>query len=279
MNKFSERIGVTSIPTLQIDGVNNDLKNSIWNQLYSLYEGLPEQWIPLSELVARFFRKVPVDELPDHNYQCKDWFKKYFYSLAWYDIYNIIEFLLYSHKRINKYSTIKESTLIESWNYIFEREISGYRFVSGLITPISNSSEIREIENAINSSEEYGIMGPSHHLQTALKLLGQKPNADYRNSIKESISAVESISKILSKKSKCSLSDALTELTKIIKIHPALIKGFKNIYGFTSDENGIRHALLEESNLDFDDAKYMLVSCSAFVNYLLSKANKGGLIK
>lgn len=62
-----------------------------------------------------------------------------------------------------------------------------------------------------------------------------------------------------------------------IAIHPALKKGFSNIYGYTSDASGIRHALLDEPNLDFENAKYMLVSCSAFINYLASKAAKAGI--
>jgi hypothetical protein len=44
------------------------------------------------------------------------------------------------------------------------------------------------------------------------------------------------------------------------------------LYGYTSDSSGIRHALQDEPNLDFVDAKFMLVACSAFVNYLTDKA-------
>jgi len=51
-----------------------------------------------------------------------------------------------------------------------------------------------------------------------------------------------------------------------------LKKGFSAIYGFTSDAQGIRHALSEESNIDAADAKFFLVSCSAFVNYLIAKS-------
>jgi len=65
---------------------------------------------------------------------------------------------------------------------------------------------------------------------------------------------------------------------KGIELHPALKSSFSSLYGYTNDADGIRHALLEESTLDFDDAKFMLVSCSAFVNYLAAKANKAGLI-
>jgi len=45
----------------------------------------------------------------------------------------------------------------------------------------------------------------------------------------------------------------------------------------TSDADGIRHALLDESKLGYDEAKFMLVSCSAFVNYLLSKTSEAGI--
>lgn len=56
-------------------------------------------------------------------------------------------------------------------------------------------------------------------------------------------------------------------------LHPALKKGLSNIYGYTSDENGIRHALIEDDqNVTFDEARLMLILCSAFVNYLITKA-------
>jgi len=34
---------------------------------------------------------------------------------------------------------------------------------------------------------------------------------------------------------------------------------------------------MDEPNLDIEDAKFMLVSCSAFVNYLVVKAQKAGI--
>jgi hypothetical protein len=73
------------------------------------------------------------------------------------------------------------------------------------------------------------------------------------------------------------LGEALRKVEGRVAIHPALKKGFSNIYGYTSDAGGIRHALLEEASLHFEDAKYMLVSCSAFVNYLAEKAAKAGI--
>ena len=54
-------------------------------------------------------------------------------------------------------------------------------------------------------------------------------------------------------------------------LHPALAGAFQKLYGYTSDADGIRHALMEESNLDLADASLMLVACSGFVSYLLAK--------
>ena len=99
--------------------------------------------------------------------------------------------------------------------------------------------------------------------------MSNKTNPDYRNSIKESISSVESLAKQISKKNTATLGDALKELEKSKKLHPSLKNAFNSLYGYTSDAEGIRHALLKESNLTKADARFMLVCCSAFVNYAI----------
>jgi len=66
-------------------------------------------------------------------------------------------------------------------------------------------------------------------------------------------------------------------LKKVGGLHPALSGAFDKLYGYTSDAQGIRHGLMEEANLALEDAKFMLVACAAFVNYLLVKADKAGI--
>ena len=109
-------------------------------------------------------------------------------------------------------------------------------------------------------------------------MLSDRKNPDYRNSIKESISAVETICKRISKNPKATLGDALNELVKNgkIKFHGAIQSAFKNLYGYTNDADGIRHSLMEEESLDQEDALFMITSCSAFVNYLTVKTLKSG---
>ena len=274
---FSERLGlVETTPMLQTDSMNDALRNSIWNLIHSLFQN--QYWTPLAHFVAEYFLKVPVDDLSENNNICRERLKEYFFSLPWNGVYDFIEFVADKYDEIQEYSDISRKDIECFSNEIFEREMSGYRFIGGVLAPISNPAETTEIAGAIEMTSRIGLDGAHHHLQAALSLLAKKPEPDYRNSIKESISAVESVAKTLGKENSKGLSDALDELSKKTTLHAALRAGFNNLYGYTSDEDGIRHAILEEPNVGFDEAKYMVVSCSAFVNYLIAKADAAGLL-
>ena len=62
---------------------------------------------------------------------------------------------------------------------------------------------------------------------------------------------------------------------KALKILSVLRKALENLYGYTNDETtGIRHSLMDESAQyvpGAEEALYMLITCSAFINYLNSK--------
>jgi hypothetical protein len=67
------------------------------------------------------------------------------------------------------------------------------------------------------------------------------------------------------------LGQLIKRLEDEIGLHPALKSAFSNLYGYTSEESGIRHALTETDKVDFHDAKFMLVVCSAFANFVKGK--------
>jgi len=55
-----------------------------------------------------------------------------------------------------------------------------------------------------------------------------------------------------------------------VMIHSGLKSAFIILYGYTSDANGIRHAGdIGGASSTFEEAKFILVSCSAFINYLI----------
>jgi hypothetical protein len=194
--------------------------------------------------------------------------KQYYFSCPWNEVYEFIEFVANSYF---DFQTNQE--FMEACNSVLKRELSAYRFIGGVIIPITSDEEITELEEALIVSQKY-----TQHLNRALELLADKKAPDYRNSIKESISAVEALAKLITESPKATLGDALPLLeNKLGSLHPALRRAFSNLYGYTNDAQGIRHALLGESDLDVEDAKFMLIVCSAFINYLISKADKAGI--
>ena len=191
--------------------------------------------------------------------------RKHFFSVEWNKVYDFVEFVCLNGPKEYQHNFIAEC------NDYLEKENSGYRFVDEKIIEISSSEEVNEIEIAIEKSTPY--YGVKQHLKTAITLLSDRENPDYRNSIKESISAVEALCKKVTGDEKATLDDAIKVLEKNGVVHSALKKALSSLYGYTSDADGIRHALMKESNLTNIDARFMLISCSAFINYVITRIN------
>ena len=152
-------------------------------------------------------------------------------------------------------------------NHEFARLSFAYRIVGKEVVEITSQNEIAEIEEALLQTSNI-----KSHLSEALKLLSNRPNPDYRNSIKESISAVEALCREITGEN--TLGPALKALDKKGLAIPTFLKsGFEKLYYYTNDsKTGIRHALMDASDApSFEEAKFMLVACSAFVNYIQGK--------
>ena len=224
------------------------------------------------ELFWLEFVNKPIDTMPASNGDAIEFMKKWFFSAGWYVVYDLVDFIANVNQNESRNMNFRDLC-----NKVFEKYLSGYRFVNDTISPITSESEIESIETAIKDTSN--LKPVSTHLQDALLKLSDRTNPDFRNSIKESISAVEALCRLISGAPGATLGDALKKIEKKgnFKIHGALINAFLNLYGWTSDAQGIRHSLMGEANLQFDDAKFMLVSCSAFINYLIVKSSAAGI--
>ena len=159
---------------------------------------------------------------------------------------------------------------VEDLNNIFISEFVGYRIIDNHAVAITDEPEQQTIEAALSTK----FNGCKSHVQKALGLLSDRESPDYKNSIKESISAVESICKIIAGEG-ATLRDALSVLGKKHSLNNQLKSAFGKLYDYTNDEGGIRHAEgLFASDVTFEEAKYMLVSCCAFINYLIAEYGK-----
>ena len=96
---------------------------------------------------------------------------------------------------------------------------------------------------------------------------------DWAGSVRESIHAVESVARQLDPQASRNLKRALQSLDKRKALHPALKEAFNKLYGYTSDEQGVRHASLDRAGHDvgMDEAVFMLGACASFASYLWRK--------
>lgn len=268
MQSFSQRKGLKPVSEIiQTDSMNNELRNSLWNALdIGLWSTPGFTWKqygeaeiePFSKILWFNYFKKPLDSRPDNKVKLLAELRMHFFGCKWFEAYDFLEFVLKHYER-------SKPRLSEFVNGVLERELSAYRFVSGHLSDITDAQELAMLNDALTDSRFAGVTA---HLQRGFELYADREKPDYRNSIKESISAVESMARTVAENPKASLADALKAIEKRGLLHPALKDGFIKLYGYTSDEGGIRHAMLLEPNLTPADARYFLLSCTSFVNYL-----------
>src|SRR4051812_47277405 len=111
------------------------------------------------------------------------------------------------------------------------------------VSPRLRDAEHATIVKAFASLDATQFHGARAHLRSAASNLTA---GEFADSVRESIHAVESVCLTLDPSAE--LSKALARLEQKISIHKAMRAGFASLYGYTSDEGGIRHALLEAGN-------------------------------
>jgi DNA-binding transcriptional ArsR family regulator len=269
MPSFSQRKGLEPVSKLiQLDSMDEFLRNAIWNVLDRTIWSTPgfiranrPSYPPRIDALSRElwegFFGARVDKRPTIKEHILHQIQEWFFHAPWNKVYDFLEFILKPELGL----PARVGTELDA---ALARNGSGYRIVDGIVVDTVSESEVDMLQETLDN----GPMGVASHLRRALQLLADRDNPDYRNSIKESISAVESMAKIVTDNPKATLGQALKVLEKNGKMHPALKEGFQKLYGYASDEDGIRHAMLDEPNLTAADAKYFLMSCTSFVNYM-----------
>ena len=270
MNTFSKRYGYEKIKEFQVQSLDNETRNLLWSMFWKICNTTPAvvQSLPgFAEYIWVDFLKNRIDEFPCYKtgtglslntHPDYSFLKNIFVYYEWYKVYDLIE----EFYRYFGYKSIKNKI-----NEILEKENCAYRLVDSNIVEITAECEIEEIEKAAASNNDIAVKS---HITKALSHLSDRENPDYRNSIKESISAVEALCRKFTGES--TLDKSLKKLeSKGLVLNPQLKAGLEKIYFYTNSEGGLRHSLSDESKVDQADAKFMLVSCSAFVNYIISK--------
>lgn len=266
---------------MQINSMDEHLRTGIWNTFYTnIYEDIRNYngyWVGHLEYIPKHiwteFLKKDIAEFPSLASKFMYEMKYYFMKENWNKIFDLVELCISVLSNSNEN---RREKFVNECNRILERESSGYRIINKIVTPITNNLEINEIKESINANSKNIAI----HIQTAIEKLSDRNNPDFRNSIKESISAVETICREITGEN--TLGKAITKLESTgIIINNQFKEGLEKFYAYTNSKNtGIRHSLLDSKETpSFDEAKFFLVICSAFVNYINSQKIKLDILK
>jgi hypothetical protein len=233
---FSKRYNYQEKKLKKMDEINEAVKNRIWNLFLKLVESM-RKVVGDDRLIVKIwdeFFKGRINELkwlsidPQTGktiYRLSSIEDK-FNQLEWYRYYDFLEYLMKTTEIPQAFRDI----IAKEANKIFEEENIECRIIDNLVVPIIDEEEIKEIETAQKVDDRYETV--KIHLQKAFELYAKRPQPDYKNSIKESVSAIEALARIITNNPSAILGD----LTKQLPIHPAFRDGLNKIYGWTSDE-------------------------------------------
>lgn len=277
---FEQAEGLEPLPTqLQTKQVSEKMRSLLWFVVYrSMNDSveypsiggrsfLRDPWKDIMNTHAIFVQHQMADDVDNTAKKAMENAKKHFAVGSYSELLGFVQFIL-RHKKC-------PHNLSHNINYALEKSHSAYRvFDSDTIVPIASDAEEQTLKRAFADLNSTEFRGARNHLRQAGSLLTE---GEFAESVRESIHSVESVARVIT--SSGALGEALSALEKSNIIHSALKKGFGAIYGYTSDEKGIRHPLIDEptSKVDEIDALFMVGACASFVSYMISKARVAGI--
>lgn len=198
---FAERNGFVKEKTVQVDEIDRSLRNRLYNMVHRFSESSPMIHEELEYVVDRLGYQV--ESTTNRNwYIINTVLEGEDSSIPWYMPYEVIE-LFFEAKRLHcKECEYRSDNSCEycgytEWfrnvttdiNIMLEQEKSGYRLLNDKFVNIISDEELQEINKIIDSPYQ----AVKIHINKALTLYSDRKKPDYENSIKESISAVESL--------------------------------------------------------------------------------------
>ena len=266
---------------MRLEEISDDLRREIWNAVRQLLLKLERRGIegPYFDAIGRGlieralgrFAKLPEEDVPVDYNGVMDTCRKIVTKCKFNEVLDFLEIMIDEQGGSTEFTYTIEG--------LFKNHVAAYQLdTSGFdcqFVPSSSEEQGYAIQQALGTLREGKMEGATAHLRDAAGHINARR---FAASIRDSIHAVESVARVLSPKDSGTLKPALDALERagVLK-HPALKSAFMKLYGYTSDEEGIRHALLESGTADvgLEEALFMFGACASFASYLTEKHRQG----
>ncbi|MDW5562569.1 MAG: hypothetical protein SA339_05015 [Methanomassiliicoccus sp.] len=265
---------------IQLKEMDDRLRNRLWNCLslcfFNEYREIAQYYdipasTPLSNLTSRIWHNFygePIDIIPASDMNRYNKIREKFFKMDWDLAYEFCQFVVENYD-----SETKTREFVGLCNDVLETEKSGYRFIDNTLTDIISSEDIKEIEKALNCPAD-----PVRELfNKSLREYSDRNAPDYPNSIKDSISAVESLCKTIAGDGSKTLGQALPTVTKKLGIDTVLMASIEKIWAFRNTKEGVGHGSTESINVTPGEARLCIITCSAWINFLNERSQQKGV--
>ena len=273
---FSQAAGIDPLPQpTKLGELPWRARNALWSYMFlsmrssgnatPYHVTLGQPWDAILYDYYVSILNKPADEFDDDLSVQLPATKQLFLNGEYNRVFDLLQFIM-RHKFVpDGFREFVVNTLQES--------MCAYSILEGVwtIVPSAIPEQRKSIERAFCVLKDGPFGGAHQHLSNSAECINA---GDYSGSVRESIHAVESVARRIDNNSRKSLAPALESLSKRgLVLHGAFKSGVEKLYGYTSDEDGIRHALSDvTTNVDAADAVFMFGACASFAAFLVEKA-------
>jgi len=214
---------------------------------------------------------LPLDLFPENVGMVPQMIKPIFLTGFYNIVFDLVQFILRNTSDESHYPRVRT---------IFRQNMLAYDIidippVGPTIVPNASPEEGETIRRAFADLATGPFDGARSHLRQAAGFIdaGNAPKA-----VTEAMHSIESVVRVIAPNR--NFNQALVSLNASSPMHPALKDALTKLYGYTSDEKGIRHPLLESdvAKVQMPEAVFMYGVCAAFVTYLVARAREVGLL-
>lgn len=234
----------------------------------------------IKELHKKFCHSIreETDESYYDSWYCGERLKDHLRSTLWYHFYDFVELAGIEIKKAEVNHAFDDEWLekfgFESYredvNRVFSQEKIAWRLNPESVLIRTLPSDLEKRMNQVDAQLKDKFAPAREHFKKARRYCMEHP-LDPENSIKEIVSALESVARTLCPGA-TTLGDALKDMRKKSYIPSMLVPVFEKFYAYANAEPAVRHGSSFPSSVNLMDAELALHTGLALIRYLIQRS-------